>query len=64
MSSTKYFFNQFLAKKRSLIVKSHKELKEVTICNKLVLLSCFIIFSTTSVNAQKGLFANRFKKLT
>lgn len=56
MSKTKYFRNQFLAKKRRLIVKSQNKLKEVTICNKLLLLFCFIFFSTTYVNAQKGFF--------
>jgi len=56
MSSTKYFLNQFLAKERILMVKSQKKLKKVTICNKLILLICFIFFSTTYVNAQKGLF--------
>lgn len=56
MSSTKNFLNQFLAKETRLIVKSQKKLKKVTIYRKLVLLICFIFFSTTYVNAQKGLF--------
>jgi len=56
MSKTKYFLNLCLAKKQRWILKTQKELKEVTICNKLVLLICFIFFSTTYVNAQKGFF--------
>ena len=56
MSKTKYFPNLCLAKKQRWILKTQKELKEVTICNKLVLLICFIFFSTTYVNAQKGFF--------
>jgi len=56
MSLTKYFLNQFLAKKTETDSKVTKKLKEVTICNKLLLLFCFIFFSTTYVNAQKGLF--------
>ena len=56
MSSTKYFLNQFLAQEGRLIVKSQKKLKKVTICNKLVLLICFIFFSTANIEAQKGLF--------
>ena len=54
MSSTKHFLNQL--KKRRLIVKPQKKLKKGTICNKLVLFFYFILFSTTYVNAQKGLF--------
>ena len=56
MSLIKYFYNHFLAKERRLIVKSQKSLKEVAIYKKVVVLSCFIFFSTANVNAQKGFF--------
>lgn len=56
MNTIKYFPHQRLAKGCRQIAKTQKELKEVTICHKFVLLFCFLFFSTTYVNAQKGLF--------
>lgn len=56
MSTTKNFPTHGLNRKRRPIIKSQKQLNEVTIRNKLVLLFCFIFFSATYVNAQKGLF--------
>ncbi len=56
MIKIEYFPNLYLAIKQRWIFKMRKELKVVTICNKLVLFICLIFFSTTSVNAQKGLF--------
>ena len=56
MSKTKNFHNLSLDIKQRWIIKTHKEMKEVTVCNKLVIVICLIIFSTTYANAQKGLF--------
>lgn len=56
MSKTKYISLLCLTIKQRWSLKTQKELKVITICNKLVLIICFIFFSTTYVNAQKGLF--------
>lgn len=56
MSSTKCYFNLLLLKERSLISRSHKQLKEVSVCNKLVLLICLIFFQTNLIEAQQQIF--------
>jgi hypothetical protein len=56
MNRTKHFPNQHMTKETSQRVKPSKQLKEVTLLHKFVLLCFFISLSFAYINAQTGAF--------
>ena len=57
MSKINNSYTQHLDRKQTLVIKkTHKGLIKEKLCYKLVLLFCVVFFSTTNVEAQKGLF--------